>query len=445
MKRVISTALCGLAAALVLFPVSQAAAQTVIASEDFDGGAVNLISGFDPMTDNLDGGGGDFYGVGNIDTWPQEDDMGNPLGVPFSAIDESGTVFVDDIEGIWSDLTSDRNNNFFCISDTREWTDDVNGDPTLPLVNSWTFDISSASGGPLQLCIDMGQMSDGFFGFSEGEIHFEYSIDGAPFETAILCQTFDSTGTGFEYRNMDLGTDSVEGLVCQATSPNTLVKLSAADGLPAADTICDKCPAAGDPGEGNIDTFVVDLNGTTGAVLEIRMTAYCSFEAFVFDNIVIKEVTGDDGVVVPDSVLVISGVNAGGDVGSLAETDDEDYTMQRSPQSIQAITEFEIKGVSPTETPSTLSFTIEDSVFARGAISRTIRMFDFQRRVFEDVDVRNASRFSDRSDTVELTGDLSRFIEPGTGCMITRIRHQSAVGRQNFAANVDQTIWTVGN
>lgn len=43
----------------------------LLASEDFDGGAVNLISGCNPATGNLDGGSGDWFGVGNLGSWPQ--------------------------------------------------------------------------------------------------------------------------------------------------------------------------------------------------------------------------------------------------------------------------------------------------------------------------------------------------------------------------------------
>ena len=77
-----------MAFALCLAIPAQATAQTVVASEDFDGGAVNLISGF-TAADNLDGGGGDWYGLGSLDAWPQVE------GVPFGLTDESGTVFSD--------------------------------------------------------------------------------------------------------------------------------------------------------------------------------------------------------------------------------------------------------------------------------------------------------------------------------------------------------------
>ena len=154
---------------------------------------------------------------------------------------------------------------------------------------------------------------------------------------------------------------------------------------------------------------------------------------------------GGGGVVVPDSAIVISGVSTAGDVVDLAEADNVDYSIQRSSQSIQSVAEVEVKGVSPTETPSGLSFTIEAAAFARGTPTQTIRMFDFNARMFETIDTRNAARFTDRRDTIVLTGDLSRFIEPGTGCMITRVRYNGSSQRANFTANIDQIIWEVTN
>ena len=65
----------------LLVPV--AAQAVVVAQEDFDGGAFGLITNTVPL---LDGGAGDFFGVGNRNAWPQ----GFPSpGVPFSLADDT--------------------------------------------------------------------------------------------------------------------------------------------------------------------------------------------------------------------------------------------------------------------------------------------------------------------------------------------------------------------
>ncbi len=261
------------------------AGQTVIARENFDGGSLNLITGFDPITQNLDGGPGDYYGVASLAAWPQ----GFPPGIPFSLCDDTvadvsnqgtSTAFPADREGIFGSA-ADFLNQFFAISDTREWTDGGG-----PLVASWTFDISSAGNSPLQLKIDLGQQADGnsFSGVTEGAILVEYSIDGGAFQTAITCDSFDSAGSGFTYRAMDSGDVPVAAFVMQATGPAGVTKISAETGLADSNQILDKTPNLSSANAGRLDTFIADLNGV-GSTIEIRISTAVRFEAAAFDNL----------------------------------------------------------------------------------------------------------------------------------------------------------------
>ena len=426
--------------ACVIFCAGQTDAQTVVASEDFDGGALNLTSGFDPGTENLDGGGGDWYGVGSLDVWPQAG------GIPFGMIDESITNFLTDTEGILSDATSDRLNNFFGIADTREWTDDVNGDPTNPLVTSWTFDISSATGA-MQLNIDMGQCSDGnsFTGFNEGFVLFEYSIDGAPFQTAFSCDSFDASASGFAYRLMDEPLNSAGVVfVCQATGPGTIQKISAEDGSVSANTILDKCPPAGASGEGTLDTFVTDIVGS-GSSIEIRMTTAISFESFVFDNIVITESSSGPVGISPETITTTRGSYVSGGIPEISASDNQDYRIARASNDIQSRTEFEVTATSPTDRPNSFEVTLEGAVFARSNVVQTIELFDYDLGVWELVDSQNANRSPspDKVVTIAATGDLSRFVEVGTNQISARVRYRSGNPRQNFTSNTDLFSWTI--
>ena len=58
-------------------------------------------------------------------------------------------------------------------------------------------------------------------------------------------------------------------------------------------------------------------------------------------------------------------------------------------------------------------------------------------------DSRLANRFTDLSTEAWPAGDLSRFVEAGTGCMRARVRFVSTNPRQQFQANIDQMIWSV--
>jgi hypothetical protein len=88
--------------------------------------------------------------------------------------------------------------------------------------------------------------------------------------------------------------------------------------------------------------------------------------------------------------------------------------------------------------------TLEGAVFARSPVNQTIELYDYIAGVWEQVDTRAATRFSDSTVTVAATGDLSRFVEAGTMFIKARIRYQSTNPRQQFSSNTDLFIWTIG-
>jgi len=268
--------LAAIAVAAAAIAVRPSMAATV-ALEDFDGGAVNLISS---SVTNLDGGGGDWFGVGNLSTWPQ------PTGVPFSLADDSvanvsgGGAFPADLEGTFGQARI-NSNDFFGLSDTREWT-------PAQLTASWTFDVSGYK--DLQLCVDMGAVADGTTnaGFDAAtSIKFTYQIDGGPVGTAFSVAP-NANAAGFAYRAMDSGGLPVIGAngPLQATGDNSVTKTLADTGLASAETFLNKAPAAG-TGAGLLDTFGTALSGT-GSQLTVTMVAHLPFEAAALDNLVVK-------------------------------------------------------------------------------------------------------------------------------------------------------------
>ncbi len=161
-------------------------------------------------------------------------------------------------------------------------------------------------------------------------------------------------------------------------------------------------------------------------------------EAFVAT--LIADVT----TIVPDSLSVTRGTSVSGGVAELAESDNADLALQRATADIQSRTEFEVKSISPVATPASLEVTLEGAVFARSQVNQTIELFDYVAAAWEQVDTRAATRFMDSTVTIEATGDLSRFVEPGTMYIEARIRYQSTNPRQQFSSNTDQFIWTIG-
>jgi hypothetical protein len=254
-----------------------AAQAVVVASEDFDGGALNLTVSSVPA---LDGGAGDWFGVGNRNAWPQ----GFPSpGVPFSLADDTvvgysngGAPFAGDLEGIFGE-NSDFDNDFFGISDSDEFA--------AAQTASWTFDISGAAN--LTIKIDMGGVSDATFdGYSlDTDLVFTASIDAGPAQVVFDLDAVDNT-VGYLTRLMDIGTTSGGGRLLVVSGDNAVSKLLAEDGSTAGDTFLDKTPPSG-AGAGLMDTFLTTLNGS-GSQLVLTLTANVPFEALAFDNIVIE-------------------------------------------------------------------------------------------------------------------------------------------------------------
>jgi len=268
-----------------------ALAGAIVAAEDFDGGDVNLVGSSVPL---LDGGGGDFFGVGNRNAWPQ----GFPTpGVPFSIADDSvfgyanGSPFAGDVEGVYGQ-NSDLDNNYLGISDTREWT-------PAQTTATWTFNISGFT--DLRLSVGMGGISDASFGGYDPAgtlVTMTAQIDAGPIQTAFdLAVIEQADAGGYLTRLMDGGAQSGGGRLLQVGGDNAVTKLLAENGAAAADTFTDKTPTSG-AGAGELDSFVTDLNGA-GSTLTLTLTGFVPFEAMTLDNIVVT------GVPEPASMVLL--------------------------------------------------------------------------------------------------------------------------------------------
>ena len=120
-----------------------------------------------------------------------------------------------------------------------------------------------------------------------------------------------------------------------------------------------------------------------------------------------------------------------------------DFSVFRNPAQTSGVVEVEIKTVSPVASPTTFEFSLEASGFFRTPVIQSIKFFDYTAGTFVEVDSRNASRFTDSTSVAVGTGDLSRFVEPGTGCVLTRVLYTSVTPRQSFSAAIDQVFWTI--
>lgn len=153
--------------------------------------------------------------------------------------------------------------------------------------------------------------------------------------------------------------------------------------------------------------------------------------------------TGEE-ILVADSLIITAGTLSSGGLPELGDSDNQDLSLRRSNSDIQSRTGFSVSATSTIQSPSAFEITVEASVFARTPVNQIIELFDYDLQAWEQVDVREASRFIDSTVTVQAAGDLSRFVEDGTGLIEARIRYQSVANpRQAFSSNTDLVTWTI--
>ncbi len=166
-------------------------------------------------------------------------------------------------------------------------------------------------------------------------------------------------------------------------------------------------------------------------------------------TLTINAVAGEPIVVAPNSVSVTRGIYVFGDATSLTASDNTDLSLGRANTDTQSRTEFEVKSISPTATPTSFEFRLEGSVIARSNVVQSIELFDYTASAgsgdWELLDTRDATRspVPDSAVIVSPMGDLSRFVQPGTNFIEARIRYKSDSNRQVFRSNTDQTVWMI--
>ena len=144
-----------------------------------------------------------------------------------------------------------------------------------------------------------------------------------------------------------------------------------------------------------------------------------------------------------DSYAVTRGQYVSGGTSELGASDNADFSARRNAADLTSRIFVELETTTSATDPLTLDFKLEASVFARSTVIQSIDLYNYTIDDWEEVDSRNAARFVDQTADVALSGDLSRFVEPGTGTLTSRIRFESVNRRQKFSANIDHVLWTV--
>ena len=147
-------------------------------------------------------------------------------------------------------------------------------------------------------------------------------------------------------------------------------------------------------------------------------------------------------VVTPTSMTVESGTLQSGDVTSTFTSDDVDVVVERAdvfPPRIHVV----FDGTLSSDSPSELLVQFESRVtaFFFNRVNERIEMYNWSTDSFEQVNGRKASQ-TDRITVVNLTADIAKYVQPGTGNVRTKLiwlaRAQPSF---NWDAEIDQLVW----
>ena len=157
----------------------------------------------------------------------------------------------------------------------------------------------------------------------------------------------------------------------------------------------------------------------------------------------IQPASMDPIVVNPDTATITRGDFVGGTATDLAASDNVDFQGRRASNDIQPRVDLEVTSTSSIQNPSAFQFSVEGSVFARGAVEQTVELFDYDASAWVAFGTVNSNRFGDSTQVVDGTGDLARFVDDATGEVRARVRFRALVGRNQFATNTDHIFWTI--
>ncbi len=147
--------------------------------------------------------------------------------------------------------------------------------------------------------------------------------------------------------------------------------------------------------------------------------------------------------VTADSLQMIKGVIRAGDLSSTQAADDDNLRMQPNRLSKFPTVTTELGSVFPTEQPNAVTVILEGHV-NRSDLTQRVELFNYQTGVFELVDTRAASVGTDQVSSVPLSGDLTRFIQAGTGEVAARVTFTGARATgTKWLADIDQFVWVV--
>lgn len=161
----------------------------------------------------------------------------------------------------------------------------------------------------------------------------------------------------------------------------------------------------------------------------------------------VRVTCGEPNFVPAAAMTVRRGQYVSGDITDL-QTSNDQYLRYRAVGNVaggfqQRILGFSFEATLPTDAPAALAFRFEGSCPVPNA-HQGIELFNYQTLRFEQIDLRFVPNPDDGVTEVPVTGDVTRFVEAGTG----KVRAQLTIAQRNvpgnapfWVLNMDQVGW----
>ena len=148
-----------------------------------------------------------------------------------------------------------------------------------------------------------------------------------------------------------------------------------------------------------------------------------------------------------ENFQVIRGTVESGDLSSMELSDDQrlevklGFTLANTEPPVW----LELESVLDNQIPESLSIQIESSVTSLG-VDQRVEFFNFDTNTYELLSV-DSTNLLDQTMTISGTGDISRFVELGTGNVKTRIgfKADGLITAFPWTAKIDRFFWAAGN
>ncbi len=150
--------------------------------------------------------------------------------------------------------------------------------------------------------------------------------------------------------------------------------------------------------------------------------------------------------IVPDSLTVFRGIQIGGSLEDVFESDDS--RIRFNPGFIVNSSEAPIwlifDATLPSDNPGSLEVVLESQAGTPG-LTHTLETWNWTSSAYDVIDVSPASFNNDVVVTVDLSSGISDYAQPGTGAVRTRVGWRKTGFTVNYPWEVrlDQLVWTV--